>query len=82
MTSALIGNIAGALGSVFILAAFTYQTARNAAPDVLSSLLNLIGATLLAVSLTITFNLPVLLLELSWAVIALFGLVRALRTRT
>jgi glucose uptake protein GlcU len=82
MTSALIGNIAWTLGSIFILVAFAYQTARNAAPDVLSSLLNLIGATLLAVSLTITFNLPVLLLELSWAVIALFGLVRALRTRT
>jgi hypothetical protein len=82
MTPALIGNIAGALGSICILAAFAYQTVRNAAPDVLSNLLNLIGATLLAVSLTITFNLPVLLLEVSWAIIALFGLVRALKNRT
>ncbi len=81
MTYALLGNVAGGLGSICILVAFAYQTARNAAPDVLSNLLNLIGATLLAVSLTITFNLPVLLLEISWAVIALFGLVRALRTR-
>lgn len=82
MTAAIVADVAGFAGAATILAGFAYQTLRNAAPDLLSNLLNLTGALLLALSLVINFNLPALCLEIAWAGIALFGLVRPLVART
>ena len=39
-------------------------------------LLNLAGAALVMLSLAFRFNLPAFLMELAWALVALFGLVR------
>jgi hypothetical protein len=78
MTSNL-ANVTGFLGAIIILCGFAWSTFRNAAPDLLYHLANFAGASLLAFSLTINFNLPALLLELAWASIALFGLVRTIR---
>jgi len=69
-------NIAGFAGGIIILAGFARQTWSNAVPDLLYHLANLIGASLLAYSLSVHFNLPALLLELAWASIALFGTLR------
>lgn len=74
-------DIAGFIGALTILAGYAYQTLRNAAPDLASTCMNLIGASLLALSLSVNFNLPALLLELAWAAIALVGLVRLLGAR-
>ena len=74
-------DVAGFAGAVTILCGFAYQTLRNAAPDFRSNLLNLIGASLLALSLAVNFNLPALCLELAWAGIALIGLVRPMVAR-
>jgi hypothetical protein len=41
--------------------------------------LNLLGATLVLVSLTKEWNLPSVVLECFWAAISLYGLVRCLR---
>jgi len=43
--------------------------------------LNLVGAALLIVSLTVNRNLPSMVLEGIWAAVALFGLAKALRSR-
>lgn len=77
MTLSTVADVAGFAGAATILGGFAYQTLRNAAPDVTSNMLNLVGASLLALSLAINFNLPALCLEIAWAGIALFGLVRS-----
>jgi hypothetical protein len=79
MDLSILGNILGFVGAIIILAGFAWGTLRNAAPDLAYHLSNFSGAALLAVSLTINFNLPALCLEVAWAAIALFGLVRMMR---
>jgi hypothetical protein len=41
--------------------------------------LNLIGAILLLISLSVNFNLAAVVLEVAWGIIALIGLIRAMR---
>lgn len=81
MISSATADIIGFVGAVTILSGFAYQTLRNAAPDRLSNALNFIGASLLALSLIVNYNLPALMLETAWAGIALFGLVRTVVAR-
>jgi predicted exporter len=76
-----IADIAGFVGALVILSGFGYQTLRNAKPDRLYHLANFVGAGLLAVSLTIHYNLPALCLEVAWATIALVGLLRSVVSR-
>lgn len=80
MISSALADVLGFAGAVTILAGYAYQTLRAAAPDLLSGVLNFIGAALLAMSLTVHYNLPALLLEIAWAAIALVGLLRLTRT--
>ncbi len=81
MTLDRIADIAGFIGALVILCGFGYQILRDTKPDRLYHLANLTGASLLAVSLTIHYNLPALCLEVAWAVIALIGLLRSVRAR-
>ena len=74
-------DLIGFVGAIVILTGFAYQTLRNAAPSRLSNGVNLIGASLLALSLIVNYNLPALLLEIAWAGIAFFGLVRTVVIR-
>ena len=48
---------------------------------VLFNAANLVGAVLLLASLSVHFNLAVVVLEFCWGVIALIGLVQAIRAR-
>lgn len=80
MISSASADALGFTGAVTILAGYAYQTLRSAAPDLLSGALNFIGAALLAMSLTVHYNLPALLLEIAWSAIALVGLLRLART--
>lgn len=81
MIAPATADIIGFVGAATILSGFAYQTLRNAAPDLLSNALNFIGASLLALSLMVNYNLPALALECAWAVIAFIGLVRSLSVR-
>lgn len=81
MTPSQWADLAGFAGSILILGAFARQTWRHTPPDVAHNLMNLAGAALLSWSLTVNYNLPALLLELAWAGIAAFGLVRLLAAR-
>lgn len=81
MIDSRAADIAGFVGAATIFGGFAYQTLRNAAPNAVSNGLNLLGASLLALSLAVNYNLPALVLEIAWAAIALAGLVRSLVQR-
>lgn len=77
-----LANVLGFAGMVLILAAYAYQTAvAERVNPLLQHGLNLVGAVLIVVSLTVHTNLPSLVLESVWALIALVGLVKVSRGR-
>lgn len=71
-------NIVGLAGSVLFIAAYLYSNVAETIDFRLFNAANLVGAILLVLSLTVHFNLAAMVLEVSWAVIAAFGLVKAL----
>ncbi|MBO0749941.1 MAG: permease [Porphyrobacter sp.] len=76
-------NAIGFIGMALIVSAYAYLTASKAANPFLLHGMNLIGAGLLVLSLTVNRNLPSLVLESIWATGAVFGLGKALwRQRT
>ena len=73
-------NIAGLCGVAAILSAYTLlQMDRLALRAPLYSALNLVGSTLILLSLSVDFNLPSAIIEGAWAVVSLYGLAIALR---
>jgi hypothetical protein len=74
-------NIVGLVGDVLMVSAFVYSNLVKAMNLALFNLLNLVGACLLGASLIVHFNMASLALEIVWAAIALFGLVKALMER-
>ncbi len=74
-------NIVGLIGSAVLVVAFAYSNLSKAMNLFLFNLLNLAGAVALIVSLSVHFNVASMTLEIVWAAIALFGLVKALMTR-
>ena len=81
MISSLAADIIGLCGSVIFIGAFLYANISPAMNKILFNIFNLIGAILLLISLSIHFNLAAFILEVAWAMIAIFGLVTALRAR-
>ena len=81
MISSLAADIIGLCGSVLFIGAFLYANISPAMNKILFNLFNFIGAILLLISLSIHFNLAAFILEVAWAMIAIFGLVTALRAR-
>ena len=75
----LAADLIGFAGTFCIVAAYAYSNVAKATNMVLFNALNFVGAALLAVSLTVNYNLPTLVLEFVWMAIALFGLARAFR---
>ena len=76
-----LANVLGFVGMALILAAYAYQTASAQVNACLQHGLNLVGASLVVTSLLVHTNLPSLVLESVWALIALVGLVKAWRGR-
>ncbi len=72
-----LANSIGFIGMALIVSAYAYVTASKAANPFLLHGLNLVGAALLILSLTVNRNLPSMVLESVWAVVALFGLGKA-----
>jgi hypothetical protein len=71
-------NSIGFIGMALIVAAYAYVTASKATNPYLLHGLNLVGAALLILSLTVNRNLPSMVLESVWVAVALFGLGKAL----
>ncbi len=80
MSLSLIGDVLGFLGAGAILSAYGYTTFGKRDADVTYHGLNLAGAILLGASLMINFNLASLCLEITWGLIALYGLAGKLRS--
>jgi hypothetical protein len=79
MINSLTADIIGICGSVLFIGAFIYANMAQALNKLLFNALNLIGAVLLLISLSVNFNLAAVVLEVAWGIIALVGLIRALR---
>ena len=75
-------NTIGFIGMALIVAAYAYVTASKAANPYVLHGMNLAGAALLIASLLVNRNLPSLVLELTWAVVATAGLAKAATRRT
>ncbi len=76
-----LANIIGMVGSALMVGAYAYSNIADPMNLVLFNLLNLIGALLLIVSLTVHFNMASMALEIVWAIIALLGLARTMWQR-
>lgn len=77
-----VADALGVSGVVLMLGSFAGVQLRRLDPHAAPSLLmNLIGAILVLYSLSFAFNLPAVLMESAWAVVALYGLVRLVLKR-
>lgn len=78
----MIFDAVGIAGVLLILAAyFLLQTERIRSDELRYPLLNLVGAMLVIVSLTHTFNLASFVIEIAWIAISLYGIIKILRRR-
>lgn len=72
----------GTLGVLLILLTyFLLQTERIHAQAIPYSVMNLVGASLIAVSLMYDFNFSAFVIEICWIVISILGIVRTLKRR-
>jgi len=72
-----LADIGGLVGVVLILIAYAgAQLRRLDTTKAPALLMNLVGASLILLSLARDFNLSAALMEGAWAAIALFGLIR------
>jgi multisubunit Na+/H+ antiporter MnhC subunit len=74
-------NVIGLFGSVLFIVAFAYANQAKQLNKLLFNAVNLLGAVLLLTSLYVHFNLAAFVLEVAWAVIALLGIIQAVRAR-
>ena len=79
--STLWADIVGLTGSALFIAAFAYANVAKQLNKIAFNLANLLGAILLLISLSVTFNLAAFVLEAAWGAIAAVGLVHALRAK-
>lgn len=78
----MIFDTIGIAGVLCILAGyFLIQSGRLTSDDLPFPVMNLVGASLILVSLTHTFNLASFVIELAWIAISLYGIVKILRSR-
>ena len=76
-----LANVAGFAGMACIIFAYWYATGRDQPDPFVQHGINLAGAALLTCSLLVNMNVASLVLEVFWAGIAIWGLVKAWRAR-
>lgn len=75
-------NTAGTIGvAIILITYFLLQTHRIESTELRYSVLNLIGASLILLSLFWDFNLPSFIVEIAWVFISLFGIMRHIMRR-
>ena len=79
--SSFEADLIGFAGSFLIVAAFAYSNISKSMNLLVFNVANFFGAALLAISLTVNYNLPTMVLEVVWMAIALFGITKALMAR-
>lgn len=74
---AQLGNIIGIIGVILILLAYSLLQCGKLHPLKFSyPFMNLVGAILILISLTFSWNLPSAVIETAWVIISLFGILR------
>ena len=74
-------NVCGFIGMACIVIAYAYVTQHKAPNPYIQHGVNLAGAFFLTISLLVNMNPASLVLEFFWASIAIWGLVKAWRSR-
>ena len=74
-------SLIGFVGTACIIGAYAYLTYVDQPNPFILHATNLTGAALLTISLLVHTNWPSLVLEGFWAAIAIFGLIKAARSR-
>ncbi|MFZ0255462.1 MAG: hypothetical protein WAN46_07430 [Gammaproteobacteria bacterium] len=78
----LFADLIGMLGTcLVVLAFFAIQLEKISPKGLMYNLMNLSGATLLLISLTINFNLASFVIELFWIGASLVGLIKLRQRR-
>jgi len=78
----MLADIIGMCGTVLFIGAFAYANVAKEMNKLLFNVLNLAGAILLLISLSVHFNLAAFVMEVAWGTIALAGIVGALWKRS
>jgi hypothetical protein len=81
MLSDTAADIVGLAGSALFVGAFAYANMAKQFDKLWFNAANIVGAILLLLSLWVHFNLAAFVLEVAWALIALAGLIAAIRQR-
>ncbi len=77
MNIEIISDIFGISGTVLVIIAYFAVISEKWSPkSLLFSTMNLLGASLLLVSLCINFNLGSFIIELFWIFISVYGIIR------
>jgi len=79
--SQTLADVIGLTGSALFIVAFAYANVSKHLNKVAFNLANLVGAILLLISLSVTFNLAAFVLEAAWGTIAAVGLALAIRAK-
>jgi len=75
-------DILGTLGVAIIILTYAFlQLGRISSGQVIYSLLNAVGASLILISLYFDFNFPSVVVEFFWLLISLFGIGKYLLRR-
>lgn len=74
-------SLVGFIGTACIIGAYAYLTWQDEPNPFILHGTNLTGAALLTISLMVHTNWPSLVLEGFWALIAIFGIAKALKAR-
>lgn len=80
--SSFAADMIGFVGMFCIVSAYAYSNIAQQMNLLLFNGVNLLGAILLMISLTVNFNLPSMVLEAIWMMIAIFGIIKALRQKS
>lgn len=81
LISPLAADIIGLTGSALFVAGFAYANIAKVLNQLWFNAINLVGAILLLISLSVHFNLAAFVLEAAWGTIALLGIGKALWER-
>ncbi len=82
MSIALAADIVGYIGSALIILAFLLlQSGKITSEDIKYPLINLAGAILLMISLTVHVNMPSIVIEIFWIAISIYGIWKILRKK-
>jgi len=77
-----IYDVIGMIGAFLILASyFLLQNKKILGNSISYNLLNLVGALCILASLLVNWNLTGFIIEVCWASISIFGIVKTLRQR-